>query len=66
MKVFSNEKKFVEKFSVANDGAWHRISADMEIDFDLAVTDMVAVFLCTAKPCEELLFRNLSLVRHEK
>ena len=66
MKVFSNEKKFVAKFSVANDGAWHRISADMELDFDLAVTDLVAVFMRATRPCEELLFRNLSLVRHEK
>ena len=61
-KIFSNEKKFVEKFTIANDGAWHRVNADMELDFDLAVTDMVAVFLRTTMPCEELLFRDVSLV----
>ena len=62
VKIFSNEKKYVQKFSVANNGAWHRLGAEVDLDFDLAATDMVAVFLRTTVPCDELLFRDLSLV----
>ncbi|MBQ3288864.1 MAG: hypothetical protein IJH50_05580 [Kiritimatiellae bacterium] len=62
-RVMSNEKGVSEAFSVPNDGAWHRFSADIKLDFDLGVTDLVSVFLRCHEPCDELCFRGLSLVK---
>ena len=61
--VLSNEKRMVEKLSVPSDGEWHRISLDIALDFDLGVTDLVSVMLRAAAPCDELCFRELSLVK---
>ena len=61
--VFSNEKRKVEKFSVPNDGEWHRTSVETTLDFDLGVTDLVSVLLRAAVPCDELCFRRLALVK---
>ena len=58
----SNEKNMVMKFSLPNDGQWHRQEVDVALDFDLSVTELFAVFFRAMKPCDELSFRNLSLV----
>ena len=62
VRFISNEKRTVAKFSVLNDGEWHRYDADVALDFDLSVTELLAVFFCAASPCDELSFRNISLV----
>jgi energy-coupling factor transporter ATP-binding protein EcfA2 len=41
----SNEKNFPVKFSLPNDGAWHRYEAELKPDFDLGVTELVGVHL---------------------
>ena len=53
----------VAKFSLPNDGQWHRYEVDVSLDIDLSVTELFAVFFRAMKPCDELSFRNLSLVK---
>ena len=62
-RFLSNEKHTVAKFSLSNDGQWHRHEVDVSLDFDLSVTELFAVFFRAMKPCDELSFRNLSLVK---
>ena len=62
VRFLSNEKCATKKFSIPNDGQWHRQDADVVLDFDLAVTDLLSVFFRVATPCDEISFRNLSLV----
>lgn len=42
------------------------IEADVDLDFDLAVTELVALHLKIAAPTAELCFKNLSLVKETK
>ena len=63
VRFISNEKRVTEKFVIPNDGEWHRFDADVKLDFDLAVTELLSVFLCASAPCDELSFRKLSLVK---
>jgi hypothetical protein len=60
--VISNEKRMVENLSVPA-GGWHRVSRDIDFDFDLAATDLIAVFLRIKSPCEEISFKRISLVK---
>ena len=60
--VISNEKRTVESLSVPADG-WHRVSRDIDFDFDLAATDLIAVFLRIKSPCDEISFKRISLVK---
>ena len=62
-RVMSNEKVVSKAFTVPNDGAWHRLAADVVLDFDLGVTDLVSVFFRANAACDELCFRDLSLVK---
>ena len=62
----SNEKRATEKFSVPGDGQWHRYDVDVTLDFDLPVTELLAVFFRAGAPCDELSFRNISLVKTRK
>jgi len=64
--VLSNEKRFVEKGSVANDGDWHRFEADMNLDFDTAATELVCVFIKSLVPADELCFKSFSLVKKDE
>lgn len=63
---FSNEKRKVAKFVVPSDGAWHTFSEAMEIDFDLAVTDLAALQFKVSAPADELCFKGLSLAKETK
>ena len=63
VRFLSNEKNMVAKFSLPNDGQWHRYEVDVSLDIDLSVTELFAVFFRAMKPCDELSFRNLSLVK---
>jgi len=63
VRFLSNEKHTVTKFSLSNDGQWHRQEVDVALDFDLSVTELFAVFFRAMKPCDELSFRKLSLVK---
>ena len=63
VRFISNEKRTSEKFSILNDGGWHRHEADVALDFDLAVTELLSVFFRVNTPCDELSLRNISLVR---
>ena len=61
--VLSNEKRSVKRLVVPCDGGWRRISVDVALDFDLGVTDLVAVLVRAAVPCDELCFRAFFLVK---
>ena len=65
VRFLSNEKQMVTKFSLSSDGQWHRQEVDVALDFDLSVTELFAVFFRAMKPCDELSFRNLSLVKEQ-
>ena len=61
--VLSNEKIFSKRFSVPNDGGWHRVGLDLDLNFDLEATDLVSVSLRSHAACDELCFRDISLVK---
>ena len=61
--VITNERRVTRGFSIPGDGEWHAVSEELDLDFDVAATDLVSVFLRTTRPCAELSFRKLSL-RH--
>ena len=63
VRFLSNEKRTAEKFVVSNDGLWHRYDADVALDFDLSVTELLSVFFRVGAPCDELSFRNISLAK---
>ena len=63
VRFISNEKRLEKKFVIPNDGEWHRFGADVKLDFDLAVTELLSVHFCALEPCDELFFRGQSLVK---
>jgi len=65
VRFLSNEKHTVTKFSLPDDGQWHRQEVDVALEFDLSVTELFAVFFRAMKPCDELSFRDLSLVKEQ-
>ena len=62
-EILSNEKRVPALFTIPNDGAWRHFEADVDVDFDLSVTELVAVFLSSGRPADEILFKNLSLTK---
>ena len=62
----SNEKRQTAKFSVPSDGEWHAFSNALELDFDLAVTELAALWFRVLAPADELCFKNLSLTKKTK
>ena len=62
-RLFSNETRMVERFTVHADGEWHAYSCVIETDFDLAATELVALHLKALAPVDELCFKNLSLAK---
>lgn len=65
--LLSNEKSFPSKFTIPNDGEWHRCEADVKADFDLSVTELVGLHLkSNAKTTvDEIDFKNLSFRKAE-
>ena len=61
--VRSNETQYLERFEIPADGAWHTVERDVALDFDPAVTELVALQLRSLVPVDELRFRNISLRR---
>ena len=61
--LLSNEKRIQASFTLPNDGAWHSYTARIRADFDLDVTDLVALSLVSGIPADEIRFRNFSLTR---
>ena len=59
-QVLSNEKAFRQVHKVELDAGWKHVELDFETDFDLAVTDLVAVSLTTTATADEICFKNLS------
>jgi hypothetical protein len=65
--LFSNEKRTAAKFTIPNDGAWHRFDISLATDFDMDVTELAALFLKAASlPADEVCFKNLSLTKEPK
>ena len=62
----SNEKKIAEKLVIPCDGEWRAFAIDVDLDFDIAATDLVALHLKTVAPTDELCFKNLSLAKKAK
>ncbi len=58
-----NEKRKIAKFAVPSDGEWHTFSEAMEIDFDLAVTELAALQFKVSAPTDELCFKNLVMAK---
>ena len=63
VRFVSNEKCMATKFTIVNDGQWNRHDADVALDFDLVATELLSVFLRASAPCDELSFRDISLVK---
>ena len=62
VRFLSNEKCTTAKFSIPNDSHWQRYDVDVALDFDLSMTELLAVFFRVGVPCDELSLRNISLV----
>ena len=62
-EAVSNEKRVAASFTVPNDGAWNRYEADLDLDFDMDVTELLSVFISSGIPADRLLFRKLSLAK---
>ena len=61
--VLSNEKDFKAAFTLPADGQWRHYEAELALDFDPAVTDLVALHFKSGIPTDELRFKNLSLTK---
>jgi hypothetical protein len=61
--VLSNEKDFKAEFTLPADGRWRHYEAELVLDFDPAVTDLVAIHFKSGIPTDELRFKNLSLTK---
>ncbi|MCR5752999.1 MAG: hypothetical protein K6G91_13675 [Kiritimatiellae bacterium] len=61
--VFSNEKTERAEFVCPADGAWHGMEASLDLDFDLGVTELVAMSIKSSAPADEICFKELSLVK---
>ena len=60
IQVLSNEKQFLKKHPVELDAGWKHAELDFETDFDLAVTDLVAIQMTATATADEICFKNLS------
>lgn len=63
---FSNEKRKVAKFTVPTDGEWHAYAEALDVDFDLAATELAALQFKVSAPVDEVCFKNLSLTKEPK
>lgn len=68
VQLISNEKTFERKIPVLAAAAaeltpWKRYEVTFDTDFDLVVTDLVAVSLTATDTADEIAFRNLSFSR---
>lgn len=63
VRLLSNEKTITGKATIPNDGAWHHFEMNLALDFDLAVTDLLSVFLKSEIAADEICFKDLSLVK---
>ena len=61
--LLSNEKTFPSRFTLPNDGEWHRFDADVTTDFDLGVTELVGLQLKSKIEVEQIEFKNLSFAK---
>ncbi len=66
VEALSNEKRIPASFTMPNDGAWHRYETDLELDFDMDVTELLAIFLSSGVPADNILFKNVSLTETSK
>jgi len=64
-KLLSNEKSFLSRFVLPNDGQWHRYEAEVKTDFDLGVTEMVGLHLGAEVDADEIRFKNLSFAKSD-
>lgn len=62
----SNERRKAARFSVPSDGEWHAFSDALDLDFDLAATELAALRFRVLAPTDELCFKNLSLTKETK
>ena len=64
LTLLSNEKKFVKTIPTIACGDWARHEMTFDTDFDLAQTELVALSIMATAPANEIVFRNMSFVRH--
>ena len=62
-RIMTNDESKVAEFDLPPSGEWAKYEADLEIAFDIAKTDLVAISLTVDTPSDEICFKNLSLVR---
>ena len=62
-KIVTNDESKVAKFDLPPSGEWAKYEADLEIAFDIAKTELVAISLTVDTPSDEICFKNLSLVK---
>ena len=61
--LISNEKRLVRRIPVEPGADWTSGSVEFDTDFDLSVTDLVALFVRTTAPADEICFRALSFAK---
>ena len=64
VRLVSNERQFARGLTpAAPTHGWQRYMLDIKTDFDLSVSDLVALELTATKPADEIRLKNLSLTR---
>ena len=61
--MLTNEKRVNASFTLPNDGEWHSYAGVLVADFDLAITDLVAINLVSGIAADEIRFKNFVLVK---
>ncbi len=59
----TNEKQNRVSLDAVRDGAWHSYETDVDLSFDPAQTDLVALMIAASAPTGEICFRNFRLTR---
>ena len=61
--AITNEKRNEVRLKVDGSGAWKTYTAEIDLSFDPAATDLVALLFSVSEPVDELCFRNFRLTR---
>ena len=63
MHLLSNEKWVERTFPLQTGGNWQTLTAEVKTDFDLSVTELVALQFSVNTPADDLVFKDFSFVK---
>ena len=66
VSAITNEKRNLVHMEGDRSGTWKSYETEIDLSFDPAVTDLVALMLSVSKPVDELCFRNFRLTKAQE